>query len=66
MSTPQLPPWSWGRATAAYNAEWFERRIRRCDSIEHLRAAVKREADRHETRPDRVARINQRIQELQS
>jgi len=63
--SPQLQPWEWARAMRGYNDAHFERYVRRCESIEHLRAAVKHEAERTRgTRQERVGRLNERIQTL--
>jgi len=62
---PRLQPWEWARATRARDDAHFERRVRRCESIEHVRAAVKHEAERTRgARQERVARLNERIQML--
>ena len=62
---PRTTPRDWKRALAAVDGKYFEYRVAACESIEHLRAAVAYEADEH-GRTDRIARINQRINELQS
>ena len=69
MSYPDhSSPETWGRGLVAISAgNHFEIRVSRCRRIEHLRAAVKAEANRlnRDPRPERIARINQRINELQ-
>ena len=61
-------PETWGRALVAYDPDPAAVRIRRCRHVPHLRAAASAEADRVQfaPRPDRIARINQRIRDLQS
>ena len=61
------PPETWGRGLVAITeGDHFEIRVGRCRSVPHLRAAVRAEAERlnRPTRPDRIARLNQRIDDL--
>ena len=63
------PPETWGRGLVAISeGDHFEIRVARCRSVPHLRAAVRAEAERvtHDPRPERIARLNQRIHDLQT
>jgi hypothetical protein len=63
--TPELNPRDWALSTAARDDGRFDYRVQRCDSVKHLRAAVQREAERmYPTRQERIAAINQRIEEV--
>ena len=59
-------PETWGRGLLALTTgDHFEIRVSRCRRIEHLRAAVRAEATRRRgPRPERIARLNQRIDQL--
>lgn len=62
-------PETWGRGLVAISeGDHFEIRVGRCRRVPHLRAAVRAEAERlnHDARPERIARLNQRIHELQT
>ena len=66
MSRSHLPPEQYAKAAASWTPEFFGIRIQDCDDVDRLRAAAEYEAERDgETRPDRIARINQRIARLQ-
>jgi len=63
--SPKLQPWEWARAMSAYVDDTHARKVRECESIEHLRKAVRYEAERQRgARPERVGRLNKRIQTL--
>ena len=65
MSDPVTPPTVWGPGIVGLTAEWFDKRVSWCRSVPHLRAAAEAEAQRRETRRERIAALNQRISELQ-
>ena len=65
MTEPVTPPTVWGPANVGMTAEWFDKRVSWCRSVPHLRAALEAEAQRPETRRERIAALNQRISELQ-
>ena len=60
------PPETWGRGLLALTTgDHFEMRVARCRRVEYLRAAVRAEATRRrDPRPQRIAQINQRIDQL--
>jgi hypothetical protein len=61
----RLTPHDWARSTAARTDDEHRKRVRRCTDVDRLRAAVAYEATRTlGARPDRVARLNQRIAEV--
>ena len=64
MTDPVAPPTVWGPANVGLTAEWFDRRVSWCRSVPHLRAALEAEAQRPETRRERIAALNQRVSEL--
>lgn len=61
-----IPPESWAQQCHDTSMEYFLARVRVMDSAEHLRAALDREVNRDEPRPDRVGKINKRLQEVDS
>lgn len=60
-----IPPTRWAREVHDTSIEFFEVRIRVMDSEEHLRAAVRREGDRDKPRKKRIAKLNNRMQEVE-
>jgi len=60
----QKPPGIFAREARDTSDEYHAARIENCESVEHLRKAAAVEAD-GPARADRIARINQRINELQ-
>ena len=65
MSRSGAPADQWARAAAGWERNFFEFHITQCDDVDRLRAAAAYEAERDgETRPDRIARINQRLKEI--
>jgi len=61
-----LSPESYGRAAAGWNEEFFKIRVFNESDKERLRAAIEHEVDREgETRKDRIATINSRIQTVE-
>jgi len=61
----QKPPGIFALEARDTSAEYFEARIENCESVDHLREAVTVEAD-GPARGDRIARINQGINEVQA
>lgn len=61
-STPE----TWGAGLVAVNEDHFNIRLERCRKVEPLQAAARAEAARvnYDTRPERIAAINQRIAEI--
>ena len=64
MITPAAPPETWAKAKRAQTDDYALPSMRRCHSVDHLRAAVAAEADRPEPRQARIAEANTRIQRL--
>jgi len=65
MGRTTLSPESYGKAAAAWNAEFFKIRIYNESDPERLKAVIEHEVDRQsETRKDRIAAVNQRLQTL--
>ena len=64
MTSGHLPADKWGDAAASWPDRFFEIRVGNESDPERLRAAASAEADRTDPRPDRIARINQRLTKL--
>lgn len=60
-----IPPTRWAHEVHDTSMEYFQARIRVMDSEEHLRAAVRREADRDKPRKNRISKLNNRVQEVE-
>jgi len=58
------PPGIFARECRDTSREYFNARIANCESLAHLREAVKVEAE-GEARKDRIAFINKQIQNLE-
>lgn len=59
-----IPPSRWARACLDTSDEYFKARVRVMDSEEHLQLALEFEVSIEETRSDRVALLNKRLQEV--
>jgi len=64
MTSGHLPADKWGDAATSWPDRFFAIRVTNESDPERLRAAASAEADRAEPRPDRIARINQRLTQL--
>jgi len=66
MGRTVLSPDAYGRAAAAWDEEFFKIRVYNESDKERLRAVIEHEIDREgETRKDRIATINSRIQTVE-
>ena len=60
-----IPAREWGKLMAGLNDETFKRRLAGQDDPERIRAALKHEDERpYETRPERIAALNKRLQDV--
>ena len=60
-----VPPYQWGQLMAGLNERTFKRRLAQESDPERLRAALEREDTRPSpTRPERIAALNKRLQEV--
>jgi hypothetical protein len=61
MSEPHTQPETWAEAASEWGEQFFAIRVTQCSSLNHLRAAVKYEAE-HKARTDRIKRLNKQIE----
>jgi transglutaminase-like putative cysteine protease len=61
----RLPPEAWGDAATTWPDRFFQIRVNNESDPDRLRAAAAAEANRSDTRPERIARINKRLTTIQ-
>ena len=61
-----IDPDAWAQQVYDTSDGFFRHRVSMMDSETHLLAAVEREADRDDVRPDRVGELNQRLTEVRN
>jgi len=64
MTSGKLPADKWGDAAVSWPDRFFQIRVANETDADRLRAAASAEADRADPRPDRIARLNERLQDL--